>query len=139
MITVLYHSSFLSLSLIFFLTDYNFMVNCQEILSNRGSIKYAMSTISTPSDNMSDRSHHEIEVESKFIIKNNIIIRTGESRALGATYINETRMPSNHDCLIWCLETPYCNAAVYEEKVNSYHLTLHLIQDRHNHTSENVF
>ncbi|GBN20678.1 hypothetical protein AVEN_228915-1 [Araneus ventricosus] len=56
------------------------------------------------------------DVESRFHITKNTIIRTGESRVLGAKYLNETVLPNNHDCLTWCLETPNCNAVVYEEK-----------------------
>ena len=124
MVTMLHDSLVITLFFIFFMLNCNYVIYCQEILSSRESIKHALSTFSTPSDNISriDRSHHEIEIESKFIIKSNLIIRTGESRALGAQYINETRLPSNHDCLIWCLETPSCNAAVYEEKVIYYYL-----------------
>ncbi|GIY89640.1 hypothetical protein CDAR_566501 [Caerostris darwini] len=56
------------------------------------------------------------EVETRFHITKNTIIRTGESRILGAKYINESILPNNHECLTWCLETPNCNAVVYEEK-----------------------
>lgn len=59
----------------------------------------------------------DTDVESRFHINANTIIRTGESRVLGAKYVNETILPSNHDCLTLCLETPNCNTAVYEEKV----------------------
>lgn len=109
---------------IFFIIDCSSLIYCQEMLPSREGIKHFVSTLSTPLDNISriDRSHHENEVESKFIIRPNLIIRTGESRALGAKYINETRLPSNHDCLMWCLETPSCNSAVYEEKVNSFYV-----------------
>ncbi|GFS49425.1 hypothetical protein TNIN_158111 [Trichonephila inaurata madagascariensis] len=58
----------------------------------------------------------DTSVESRFHITKNTIIRTGESRILGAKYLNETFLPDNHDCLTWCLETPNCNAVVYEEK-----------------------
>ncbi|XP_054713058.1 uncharacterized protein LOC129222539 [Uloborus diversus] len=65
----------------------------------------------------------DVDVESKFRISANTIIRTGESRSLGARYINETVLSSNRDCLTWCLETPNCNAAVFEEqKVHSCYL-----------------
>ncbi|GFS49428.1 hypothetical protein TNIN_158121 [Trichonephila inaurata madagascariensis] len=61
----------------------------------------------------------DTSVESRFHITKNTIIRTGESRILGAKYLNETFLPDNHDCLTWCLETPNCNAVVYEEKVST--------------------
>lgn len=71
----------------------------------------------------------DANVESRFHINANTIIRTGESRVLGAKYVNETILPSNHDCLTKCLETPNCNTAVYEEKVRNkiFNFTLQLL------------
>lgn len=71
----------------------------------------------------------DTDVESRFHINANTIIRTGESRVMGAKYVNETILPSNHDCLTRCLETPNCNTAVYEEKVNQYNLNQYLLID----------
>lgn len=56
----------------------------------------------------------------RFHINTNTIIRTHDSRALGAKYLNETELPSNEDCLYWCWETSPCNLAVYEEKVSHF-------------------
>lgn len=57
-------------------------------------------------------------IADKYQINKNSIIRTHDSRALGANYINETDLPSNNDCLLWCWNTTNCNLAVYEEKVS---------------------
>lgn len=56
-------------------------------------------------------------LKNKFKINANTIIRTQDSRANGAKYLNETELTSNDDCLKWCLQTKQCNLAVYEEKV----------------------
>ena len=53
----------------------------------------------------------------RFRINANTIIRTHDSRALGAKYLNETELASNEDCLYWCWQTSPCNLAVYEQKV----------------------
>jgi len=57
-------------------------------------------------------------IEEKFQINKNSIIRTHDSRALGAKYLNETDLASNEECLRWCWNTTNCNLAVYEEKVS---------------------
>lgn len=56
------------------------------------------------------------DVVESFQINENRIIRTEDSRRMGARYINETELGSNHDCLLWCWETSSCNVAVFEEK-----------------------
>ncbi|KAH9406614.1 AP-2 complex subunit sigma [Tyrophagus putrescentiae] len=55
-------------------------------------------------------------IEAKFQVNKNSIIRTHDSRALGAKYINETDLSSNEECLRWCWNTTNCNLAVFEEK-----------------------
>lgn len=50
-------------------------------------------------------------------VNSNTIIRTQDSRALGAKYLNETELPTNEDCLYWCYNVNRCNVAVYKEKV----------------------
>ena len=54
---------------------------------------------------------------NSFNIKPNTIIKTEESFAFGAKYLNGTEMSSNRDCLEWCWHYIDCNLAVYEEKV----------------------
>lgn len=55
---------------------------------------------------------------NSFKINSNTIIRTQDSRNNGALYLNETELPSNEECLKWCLKNKKCNLAVYEEKVD---------------------
>ncbi|XP_076311762.1 uncharacterized protein LOC143225729 isoform X2 [Tachypleus tridentatus] len=55
-------------------------------------------------------------VMDNFQINRDTIIRTQDSRALGAKYLNETELPTNEDCIYWCWKVPKCNVAVYEEK-----------------------
>lgn len=47
------------------------------------------------------------------------IIRTKDSVDLGARFINETDLGVNgkEECLRLCCKTPYCNVAVFQEKV----------------------
>lgn len=52
-----------------------------------------------------------------FQINKNSIIKTHDSRSLGAKYLNETELSSNEECLSWCWNTSNCNLAVFEEKV----------------------
>ncbi|KAH6926725.1 hypothetical protein HPB50_021244 [Hyalomma asiaticum] len=51
-----------------------------------------------------------------FQVNENRIIRTEDSRRMGARYLNETELSSNRDCILWCWETTSCNVAVFEEK-----------------------
>lgn len=53
-------------------------------------------------------------------ITENTIIRTKDSRALGARFLNETSLGLNSrdQCLRLCCSFHGCNVAVYEEKVN---------------------
>ena len=55
-------------------------------------------------------------------ISENTIIRTKDSRALGARFLNETSLgPDSRDrCLDLCCAFHGCNVAVYEEKVIHY-------------------
>ncbi|KAI1302422.1 hypothetical protein HDE_02513 [Halotydeus destructor] len=55
-------------------------------------------------------------VLDRFHVNYNTIIKTGESRSLGARYVNETELTTRDECMIWCWDTAPCNLAVYEEK-----------------------
>lgn len=46
-----------------------------------------------------------------------MIIRTEESRKLGAKYLDFAEMGSREECLRLCCETDECDVFVYEEKV----------------------
>ena len=65
----------------------------------------------------SDERSVRDNILDRFHINANTIIRTHDSRALGAKYLNETELSSNEDCLYWCWQTSPCNLAVYEQKV----------------------
>ena len=64
----------------------------------------------TIKDNIVDRFHTNVHT----------IIRTHDSRELGAKYLNEREMVSNEDCLYWCWQTNRCNLAVHEEIVSFF-------------------
>ena len=59
-----------------------------------------------------------------FKVQDSTIIRTKESRAAGARYLNESRLQSREQCMTWCAEyqnigqgeeSVSCNVAVFEE------------------------
>ena len=52
-----------------------------------------------------------------FETKDNAIIKTKESQANGAQYLNETTVETFEFCLRVCCETPLCNVAVYDLQV----------------------
>lgn len=52
-----------------------------------------------------------------FETKDNAIIKTKESQANGAQYLNETKVATFEFCLRICCETPLCNVAVYDIEV----------------------
>ncbi|XP_046388921.1 AT-rich interactive domain-containing protein 1A isoform X2 [Ischnura elegans] len=61
------------------------------------------------------------EVDLQFCVENfdiqaDTIIRTQDSRAMGAKYINETDLSSRDECLKLCCETTSCDVFVFEEK-----------------------
>ncbi|RWS00363.1 uncharacterized protein B4U79_05728, partial [Dinothrombium tinctorium] len=56
------------------------------------------------------------EIIDSFHIKISTIIRTQDSKSLGAKYLNETELSSNEECIQWCWEYIPCNVAVFEEK-----------------------
>lgn len=66
-------------------------------------------------------------IEAKFQVNKNSIIRTHDSRSLGAKYINETDLSSNEECLRWCWNTTNCNLAVFEEKVSQRMQFIHTV------------
>lgn len=52
-----------------------------------------------------------------FDIHRDKIIRTEDSRDMGAKYINEIDLGSRDECLRLCCETETCDVFVFEEKV----------------------
>lgn len=65
-------------------------------------------------------------VES-FEIHKDKIIRTEDSREMGAKYINEIDLDSRKECLRLCCETDQCDVFVFEEKVRIFHYNYTII------------
>lgn len=56
-------------------------------------------------------------MQSLFHVNQNSIIRTHDSRSMGATFINSTLLNTNDECMRFCWNTFNCNLAVFEGKV----------------------
>lgn len=72
-------------------------------------------------DVSSIKKRSNIELEScieNFDVHKDKIIRTQDSRNMGAKYLNEIDLGSREECLRLCCETDTCDVFVYEEKVN---------------------
>ncbi|KAL7638193.1 UNVERIFIED_CONTAM: hypothetical protein RMT77_011818 [Armadillidium vulgare] len=52
----------------------------------------------------------------KFTVNENTIIRTQDSRLLGAKFLNESDIGNREDCLTFCCNTRFCDVAVFQEK-----------------------
>lgn len=55
---------------------------------------------------------------TRFDVQRDKIIRTEESREMGARYLSELDVGSRHECRRLCCETDACDVFVYEEKVS---------------------
>ncbi|XP_063822869.1 low-density lipoprotein receptor-related protein 11 [Ostrinia nubilalis] len=53
---------------------------------------------------------------ARFDVQRDKIIRTEESREMGARYLSELDVGARHECLRLCCETDSCDVFVYEEK-----------------------
>lgn len=53
----------------------------------------------------------------RFDVKLDMIIRTEESRAMGAKFLDHADLGSREECLRLCCETEDCDVFVFEEKV----------------------
>lgn len=54
---------------------------------------------------------------ARFDLQRDKIIRTEESREMGARYLSELDVGARQECLRLCCETDACDVFVYEEKV----------------------
>lgn len=54
---------------------------------------------------------------ARFDVQRDKIIRTEESRDMGARYLSELDVGTRHECRTLCCETDSCDVFVYEEKV----------------------
>lgn len=61
-----------------------------------------------------------------------MIIRTEESRSMGAKFLDHADLGSREECLRLCCETDDCDVFVFEEKV---HFTLYA---KHNATKSSL-
>jgi hypothetical protein len=59
----------------------------------------------------------QLTCSDNFDIRSDTIIRTQDSQALGARYMNETEVGSRDECIHLCCHTSDCNVFIYEEKV----------------------
>lgn len=57
---------------------------------------------------------------AKFDVKSDMIIKTAESRKLGAKFLDSADALSKVECLHLCCETESCDVFVYEEKVRMF-------------------
>lgn len=55
----------------------------------------------------------------QFDVSENTIIRTADSRLMGAEFLNVTDVGNREDCLTLCCANRQCNVAVFEEKVSA--------------------
>lgn len=55
---------------------------------------------------------------SRFDVQREKIIRTEESREMGAKYLSELDVGGRQECVRLCCETDSCDVFIYEEKVN---------------------
>lgn len=55
---------------------------------------------------------------ARFAVQRDKIIRTEESRGMGARYLAELDVGARAECLRLCCETDACDVFVYEEKVS---------------------
>ena len=68
-----------------------------------------------------------------FETKDNAIIKTKESQANGAQYLNETNVATFEFCLRYCCETPLCNVAVYDIQVSIIFFVILYISTSNDH------
>lgn len=63
-----------------------------------------------------DASNYQMCLES-FDIHKDKIIKTQDSRDMGAKYLSVMDVDSQLDCLKYCCETEQCDVFIFEEKV----------------------
>lgn len=66
---------------------------------------------------------HELDpaaCAARFDVQRDKIIRTEESREMGARYLSELDVGARRECLRLCCETDACDVFVFEEKVRNY-------------------
>lgn len=73
-------------------------------------------------------SHFEL-LSGRFDVHHDMIIRTEESRTMGAKFLDYADLGSREECLRLCCETDGCDVFVVEEKVKLYvnQLEIHVL------------
>ncbi|KAK6640261.1 hypothetical protein RUM44_011947 [Polyplax serrata] len=67
-----------------------------------------------------DRKRFDLGLETcmeSFDVHVDKIIRTQDSRAMGAKYLNEAEVAGRDECMKLCCETPLCDVFVFEQKI----------------------
>lgn len=80
---------------------------------------YGESAIRASEKRHGDTSDYQMCLES-FDIHKDKIIRTQDSRDMGAKYLNVVDVDSRLDCLKYCCETERCDVFIFDEKVMLY-------------------
>lgn len=62
--------------------------------------------------------YSEFFLVENFKIHSSTIIRTEESKAMGAKFLNDEEVASNEACMKLCCAEDECDVFIYEEKVN---------------------
>lgn len=74
-----------------------------------------------------------------FYVNTDIIIRTQDSRKLGAKYLNDMDVDSRYDCKRFCCETELCDVFVYEEKVYNIYTFIYFVSFFRFFSKRNLF
>lgn len=96
-----------------------------ETLSNEWTLLLALVNNLYPIRNDSNFEMYCIDIDfshsscylGKFDVKNDMIIKTEESKKLGAKFLESADALTKVECLHLCCETENCDVFVYEEKV----------------------
>lgn len=73
---------------------------------------------------------HELDpaaCAARFDVQRDKIIRTEESREMGARYLSELDVGARRECLRLCCETDSCDVFVFEEKVRTHAMFARLL------------
>lgn len=99
------------------------MANRNELLFIFAIVAVNLNSVRMVDDlNVSKRGDIDLKTcIDNFAVHKDKIIRTQDSRAMGAKYLNEVDLDTREECLRLCCETENCDVFVYEEKVMIYY------------------
>ncbi|KAK9753429.1 Low-density lipoprotein receptor domain class A [Popillia japonica] len=94
------------------------MANRNELLFIFAIVAVNLNSVRMVDDlNVSKRGDIDLKTcIDNFAVHKDKIIRTQDSRAMGAKYLNEVDLDTREECLRLCCETENCDVFVYEEK-----------------------